>query len=172
MPNFKLECEHRNPWDESLDVRNTTEFNYVSLSDILPAFEDFLRGCGFVFEGHLDFVQDEEETTGCENNCEGCECGTNEKSAEWNWTVNQLMKGPITLEDVTKEDKDVFVSPGSFTVNLADVGAAAPTITVGGGVDTITITGLSSDKCELCGLPKSVMKAHNCWDDNCPKESW
>ena len=82
------------------------------------------------------------------------------------------MKGPITLEDVTKEDKDVFVSPGSFTVNLADVGAAAPTITVEPGVDTITITGLSSDSCQLCGLPKSVMKAHNCWDDNCPKESW
>ena len=170
MPNFKLECEHRNPWDESLDVRNTTEFNYVSLSDILPAVEDFLRGCGFVFEGHLDFVQDEEETTGCGNNCEGCECGTTEKSAEWNWTVNQLMKGPITLEDVTKED--VYVSPDSISIDLTNYGAACETVTFEPGVDTITITSTSSDCCQLCGLPKSVMKAHNCWDDNCPKESW
>jgi hypothetical protein len=36
------------------------EFKAVMLDEIVANFEDFLRGCGFVFEGHLDFVGDEE----------------------------------------------------------------------------------------------------------------
>jgi hypothetical protein len=35
------------------------EFKAVRLDEIVANFEDFLRGCGFVFEGHLDFVEDE-----------------------------------------------------------------------------------------------------------------
>jgi len=35
------------------------EFKAVMLDEIVANFEDFLRGCGFVFEGHLDFVEDE-----------------------------------------------------------------------------------------------------------------
>jgi len=35
------------------------EFKAVMLDEIVANFEDFLRGCGFVFEGHLDFVGDE-----------------------------------------------------------------------------------------------------------------
>jgi hypothetical protein len=37
------------------------EFESVDLTEIVSHFEDFLRGCGFVFEGHLDFVEDEDE---------------------------------------------------------------------------------------------------------------
>lgn len=59
MPNFKLECEHRKAWDQTLAVRNTSEFYYETLDEILPAIEDFLRGSGFVFEGHLDIIQEE-----------------------------------------------------------------------------------------------------------------
>jgi len=35
------------------------EFKAVTLPDILAHFEDFLRGCGFRFDGVLDFVEDE-----------------------------------------------------------------------------------------------------------------
>jgi len=35
------------------------EFKAVMLDEIVANFEDFLRGCGFVFKGHLDFVGDE-----------------------------------------------------------------------------------------------------------------
>ena len=30
-----------------------------TLSDILRIFEDYLRGCGFLIDGHLDIVEDE-----------------------------------------------------------------------------------------------------------------
>jgi hypothetical protein len=36
------------------------EFEAQTLPDILANFEDFLRGCGFRFDGVLDFVEDEE----------------------------------------------------------------------------------------------------------------
>jgi hypothetical protein len=36
------------------------EFEAQTLPDILTNFEDFLRGCGFRFDGVLDFVDDEE----------------------------------------------------------------------------------------------------------------
>lgn len=45
-----------------------------SLSDIVQAFEDFLRGCGFCFKGHLDIVDDESE---------------NETSLAEDWTVEE-----------------------------------------------------------------------------------
>lgn len=31
------------------------------LSGLLEDIEDFLRGCGFQFDGHLDFVVDEDD---------------------------------------------------------------------------------------------------------------
>jgi hypothetical protein len=36
------------------------EFEAIILDDIVANFEDFLRGCGFSFKGHLGFVEDEE----------------------------------------------------------------------------------------------------------------
>lgn len=39
----------------------TVTFNASHLDNILDEFELFLKGSGFVFEGHLDFVKDEHE---------------------------------------------------------------------------------------------------------------
>jgi hypothetical protein len=33
------------------------EFNAIELLEIVSHFEDFLRGCGFIINGHLDFVE-------------------------------------------------------------------------------------------------------------------
>lgn len=35
------------------------EFHALELPDILSHFEDFLRGCGFIIDGHLDVMEDE-----------------------------------------------------------------------------------------------------------------
>ena len=37
------------------------EFKSEYLYEIVVNFEDFLRGCGFVFKGHLGFVEDEDD---------------------------------------------------------------------------------------------------------------
>lgn len=46
-----------------LDNRDTTHvtvsFDAVSLDEMLAAYEDFLKACGFVFDGHL-VIEDEE----------------------------------------------------------------------------------------------------------------
>ena len=34
-------------------------FKTQTMTEVLENFEDFLRGCGFNFDGHLDFVEDE-----------------------------------------------------------------------------------------------------------------
>lgn len=38
----------------------TTTFHAVELDTILDEFELFLKGCGFHFDGTLDFVKDED----------------------------------------------------------------------------------------------------------------
>jgi hypothetical protein len=45
---------------EENQVNVGMEFKAVVLDEIVANFEDFLRGCGFVLEGHLDFVMEDE----------------------------------------------------------------------------------------------------------------
>lgn len=52
---FKLICEH-----EEGDVI-THEFNKVFLNDVVERMQDFLKGCGFIFDGTLDIVYEEEQ---------------------------------------------------------------------------------------------------------------
>jgi hypothetical protein len=44
---------------EDNQVNVGMEFKAVVLDEIVANFEDFLRGCGFDFDGHLDFVEGE-----------------------------------------------------------------------------------------------------------------
>jgi len=39
------------------NCKTTTEFSAVNIDDILERFEDFLRGAGFVFDGHLEIFE-------------------------------------------------------------------------------------------------------------------
>ena len=184
---------------EETDIRGelvgnklVSEFNADYLQDILVKFQDFLKGSGFVFEGQLDVVNDFEEPPEWHNEefetpqepvhdwstpkfdpaqelYDEMDYGVSKpkNTAPWDWTVNELMKGPITTKDV-----EVKI-PSGYSINY---GAGQPTVTVNGGIDTITLTGFNVGSggisCELCGLPRSVMKSHNCYDDNCPKGTW
>jgi len=184
---------------EETDIRGelvgnklVSEFNADYLQDILVKFQDFLKGSGFVFEGQLDVVNDFEEPPEWHNDefetpqepvhdwstpkfdpaqelYDEMDYGVSKpkNTAPWDWTVNELMKGPITTKDV-----EVKI-PSGYSINY---GAGQPTVTVNGGIDTITLTGFNVGSggisCELCGLPRSVMKSHNCYDDNCPKGTW
>ena len=181
-------------------AETTVEFSADTLSDVLQQFELFVRGCGFFPpEGNLDYVSDFEEphewhTPEYETPQEPVHDWTQtlrddvewpfakqtaeyttpkfepaqelydemdygvanrlKNTAPWDWTVNELMKGPITTKDVE--------------VNFAPIGAGY-TVNYGAGLQPGGSVGIS---CELCGLPRSVMKSHNCHDDNCPKGTW
>lgn len=43
--------------------RVTKEFQADTWDEALMMFEEFLRGCGYIFEGHLDLVQEEKLST-------------------------------------------------------------------------------------------------------------
>ena len=39
------------------NCKTTTEFSAVHIDDVLERFEDFLKGAGFVFDGHLEIFE-------------------------------------------------------------------------------------------------------------------
>lgn len=41
------------------EIRVVHETDSVTLSEVVEAFENYLRGCGFIFDGHLDIVEDD-----------------------------------------------------------------------------------------------------------------
>jgi len=43
------------------DLTIIVQTNAVHLHDILENFEDFLRGCGFVIDGHIDVIEDKKD---------------------------------------------------------------------------------------------------------------
>lgn len=62
MSYMKFVCENRDPWNhDQLVTCTTVETNNVVLQDVIRDFEDFLRGVGFNFPGHLEIVDEEAE---------------------------------------------------------------------------------------------------------------
>jgi hypothetical protein len=60
MSKFTFICEEdAMPFMEGTVSKKTVEFNAVRIDDLITEFEMFLRGAGFSFDGHLDFVKDE-----------------------------------------------------------------------------------------------------------------
>jgi hypothetical protein len=153
MSKFTFICQEESmPFAHSIQSKRTVEFNAETLDSILIEFEMFLRGAGFHLNGQLDIVEDE-----CEPE--------QDTSQAWNGVVNSLMNPPKFRANEEKVE-----------IGVNSYGASQPTISFPPGVDTITITGTTTatgvQKCELCGLPKSMMTTHNCYDDNCPKGTW
>ena len=56
---FKFTGEYEPmPFQDAIASKRKIEFEAESLGSILEQFEMFLRGCGYVFEGQLDIVND------------------------------------------------------------------------------------------------------------------
>lgn len=91
MPKFTFVCEHQNIFDGGTESKVTMEFDEIQMSEVIEQFQDFLRGCGFYFDGRIEHVEDTEET-GCGGDCSSCECGTDTNVMDW--TTQQLMNPP------------------------------------------------------------------------------
>jgi hypothetical protein len=59
MSKFKFVCEETDIRNEPNGNKITSEFQAESLGDLLSHIENFLKGSGFVFNGVLDFVQED-----------------------------------------------------------------------------------------------------------------
>ena len=56
---FKFTGEYEPmPFQDAIASKRKIEFEAESLGSILEQFEMFLRGCGYVFEGQIDIVND------------------------------------------------------------------------------------------------------------------
>lgn len=55
----KFEFKCTSGYDCTSNVKISYETDAETLSDILEDFAAFLRGCGFHFEGYLDFINDD-----------------------------------------------------------------------------------------------------------------
>ena len=51
--------EHVSEYSSQPNTTVNVTTDAVSLPDILGSMEDFLRGCGFHFDGHLGIVEEE-----------------------------------------------------------------------------------------------------------------
>ena len=57
MSRFTFICEDEPmPFSDGIVSKKTVEFNGESLDGVINEFEMFLKGCGFSFNGQLDFV--------------------------------------------------------------------------------------------------------------------
>jgi hypothetical protein len=52
---FVLTCQH-----DEYGPKITYEFSNVFLPDVLDNLQNFLKGCGFVFDGVLDIVEEDD----------------------------------------------------------------------------------------------------------------
>ena len=80
MPKFTLIAEHEDA-NGNVESRITSEFRAELWDDALTAFEEFLRGTGYYFDGHFELVNGDD---------------TNDRSLNQEWRQDEL------------EDEDVF----------------------------------------------------------------
>jgi len=59
QPDFEITLKGYTGYEGQPRSLVTMKTDAVSLPDILPVMEDFLRGMGFSFKGHLDIVDEE-----------------------------------------------------------------------------------------------------------------
>lgn len=57
MPKFTLTAE----WDD--EVKVTHELNLETLDDVVMQLDQFLRGCGYFYNGELGILYDKEDAT-------------------------------------------------------------------------------------------------------------
>jgi len=138
MSKYTFICEHTDLYGKVDGNKITHEVTQESLMSVLESFEQFLRGVGFYFDGHLDVVEDEQFTE-------------EEPLEEHEWTQtlrndNEWPSPSANPEPEMYEAKDVMEMPGTI-----------------GGAKVI----LSDTKCLRCGLTQEQLGTHTCFDESC-----
>jgi hypothetical protein len=158
--------------------KTTKEISSEELYVILENFESFLKGSGFRFDGHLEIIEEDEKLwSGRWNDSveENYEEDDGQISSEViKHMMNDLQKNPITMKSSSLQDEfgDIFIESNDTTYHDdLDYGEAQPTLNVmtTSELENITLNfSEMEDKCDLCKLPKNVMRIHKCFDPQCP----
>lgn len=146
MSNFKFTCT---AIDGSV---NTLEFTADSITNVVDHFEQFLRGSGFHFEGHLDLCHITEPMPENWDECSSCTSGpcVSEEQAgiDGYITKEELNKWQEQWEDMVKQPKTTVNMPGTI------------------GSATLTFP---EERCNVrgCGLTRDELGEHTCYETNC-----
>lgn len=90
MSKFTFICQEDSiPFSDAVSSKRTTEFDADSLHQILEEFEQFLRGCGFYFEGQLDIINENIPIEQVEDNFDFSEIPQN------NWPFGDIKPGSM-----------------------------------------------------------------------------
>ena len=146
MAKYTFIYEHEpTPYDGTVESKRTVEFYADSLEQIFSEFESFLRGSGFNFNGVVDIVEEE---------------SYEEYREESKWDFSAIPQNNFLFSTVGEDIK-------------LDFGAAQPALDLQLDEESIQIDlSGSQEKCPICKLSKSIMKAEKCYDPECPKTSW
>ncbi len=103
MSKYTFTCEYVDFTGKPDGSKITLEVREDSLMNVVEAFERFLKGSGFIFDGHLDFVNDEDMS--CEEEDEPHEW-IQDKMADREWPFPER----VELYD----SQDVMEAPGTM----------------------------------------------------------
>ena len=140
MSKYTFICEHTDLYGKVDGNKITHEVTQESLLSVVESFEQFLRGVGFYFDGHLDIVEDELLDRPEDPQTE---------VDEWTQTLRDDSEWPFPPASPAPEmyeAKDVMEMPGTI-----------------GGAKVI----LSDAKGPGCGLTQEQLGTHTCYDESC-----
>lgn len=142
-------------------AETTVEFSADTLSDILEQFEMFLRGSGFLPDGTLDFIPDEEYYGEPEQEME------EEPVHPWTQTLRDDAEWPFSNKQPSIYDGDLnSPSAGASDKWTSPWQGTAPSTAMQWTVEQLT---KEKSVCPVCKIDNETMAQHECWDNNCPK---
>jgi len=136
------------------NAETTIEFSTDTLPDVVEHFEMFIRGCGFLPSGTLDFIPDEEYYG---DGHEGMGSTLDDypelkEEHEWTQTLRDDSEWPFPKQRPGDLSSD---NTGSAVMDWTAAQLIRPP--------------KMEDVCPVCKIDNKTMLSHECWDKNCPK---
>ena len=136
------------------NAETTIEFSTDTLPDVVEHFEMFIRGCGFLPSGTLDFIPDEEYYG---DGHEGMGSTLDDypelkEEHEWTQTLRDDSEWPFPKQRPGDLSSD---NTGSAVMDWTAAQLIRPP--------------KMEDVCPVCKIDMQTMLNHECWDSNCPK---
>ena len=139
MSKYTFICEYTNIMTGHPDgSKITVEVQEETLTSVVEAFERFLKAAGFIFDGYLQIVNEEEYSE------ETYQEEEEEEEATTNTAYDTTWPFPKNVE--LYDSQDVMPMPG----------------TMGGATVVLPI-----NKCKQCGLTREQLGTNMCHDENC-----
>jgi hypothetical protein len=136
------------------NAETTIEFSTDTLPDVVEHFEMFIRGCGFLPSGTLDFIPDEEYYGDGHEGMGSTLDDYPELKEEHEWTQ--------TLRD---DSEWPFPKRRPGDLSSDNTGSAVMDWTAAQLIRPPKM----EDVCPVCKIDNGIMLQHECWDKNCPK---